>query len=137
MGRFLALPALTAACLLAGCDRGSGDISPPQRHGRYAGIGVFEPGRLWSRMAVPKQAKASPAATIADDEHVIVVVDSVTGEVRQCGDHSGYCVSMNPWGQGPAPEQRAPVPLAAHAADLQREDNAAVSNDAAPAKAEH
>jgi hypothetical protein len=136
MSRFLALPALAAACLLAGCDRGSGDISPPQRHGRYAGIGVFEPGRLWSRMAVPKQANASQAATIADDEHVIVVVDSVTGEVRQCGDHSGYCISMNPWRQAPGPAQSAPVPLTVHAADLQRED-AAVTNAAAPADAAH
>jgi hypothetical protein len=135
MSRFL-IPVLTAACLLAGCDRGSGDISPPQRHGRYAGIGVFEPGRLWSRMAVPKQANASQAATIADDEHVIVVFDSVSGEVRQCGDHSGYCVSMNPWRQAPGPAQSAPVPLTAHAADLQRED-AAVANAAAAADAAH
>lgn len=70
-------------------------------------------------------------AKLQDDEHVIVVIDSHTGEVRQCGDHSGYCVSMNPWG-GQASGAMLPVKLSKHAADLDAEDQAATqTNDAA------
>jgi hypothetical protein len=127
MRRVLAVPALIAACLLAGCDRGSDGTSRPSRHGRYAGIGVFEPGNLWSRMAIPKKATAPEAATTADDEHIIVVVDTDTGEVRQCGDHSGYCTAMNPWTQAIGAQQKAPVTLTAHAADLAREAEANAS----------
>ena len=36
-------------------------------------------------------------ARLSDDEEIIVVIDNQTGEVRQCGDHSGVCVAMNPW----------------------------------------
>jgi len=127
MGRILFVPALLAACLLAGCHRGPGGVSRPPRHGRYAGIGVFEPGNLWSRMALPKTAAAPQAATTADDEHIIVVVDTDTGEVRQCGDHSGYCTAMNPWTQAISAQQKAPVTLTAHAEDLAREAEANAS----------
>lgn len=126
MRRILAVPAWLALALLGGCDRGRGDgMSHPQRHGRYAGIGVFAPGNLWSRMALPKTKAVPQAATTADDEHIIVVVDSDTGEVRQCGDHSGYCTAMNPWTKAIAPQQHAPVTLTAHAADVAREAEAA------------
>ncbi|MEO6040308.1 MAG: hypothetical protein ABIP41_00215 [Croceibacterium sp.] len=72
------------------------------------------------------------AATIADDEHVIVVVDSITGEVRQCGDHSGYCVAMKPWSGGSSPAM-----LSKHAADLAAEESAATqsTNGSAPSAA--
>jgi hypothetical protein len=111
------IPAL-AILLLAGCDHAADGSSRPPRHGRYAGIGVFEAGGLWQKMVVPKQAGAAAQAKTADDEHVIVVVDSDTGEIRECGDLTGYCVSMNPWARALAPEQKAPVALGAHAADL-------------------
>jgi len=64
------------------------------------------------------------AATIADDEHVIVVIDSHTGEVRQCGDHSGYCVAMNPWNGAGSGVPALPAKLVKHAADLAAEDRA-------------
>src|SRR4051794_35369098 len=121
MRRILAVPALLAVCLLAGCDRGSDSMSRPPRHGRYAGIGVFAAGTLWSKMTVPNKVAPPHAATTADDEHVIVVVDTDTGEVRECGDYSGYCTAMNPWTQAIAPEQKTPVPLTAHAADVARD----------------
>jgi len=70
-------------------------------------------------MAVSDPPNDPAAATIADDEHVIVVVDSRTGEVRQCGDHSGYCVRFDPWQERGAPV--APVRLSKHAADLATE----------------
>jgi len=64
--------------------------------------------------AVPKDAQQ---ARISDDEHVIVVIDSQTGEVRQCGDHSGYCVAMAPWKRA----DTLPMKLTAHAEDLERD----------------
>lgn len=58
------------------------------------------------------------SATTADDEHVIVVVDSQSGEVRECGDYSGVCASFNPWTRAIAGQQITPVQLTKHAADL-------------------
>lgn len=60
-----------------------------------------------ARMAV--KAPDRPAA--GGDEHVMVVVDSVSGEVRECGDHSGYCIAMNPWAQAATEAQRLPVDI--------------------------
>jgi hypothetical protein len=129
MGNRIAVASMIALFALGGCHSAS-DVGSlrPARHGRYAGIGVFDVGPLWSKMAVPKPAAGQQAATTADDEHVIVVVDTDTGEVRECGDLSGTCAAFNPWTSVIAPPQRAPVPLTAHAADL-----AANSTDAEPA----
>jgi hypothetical protein len=123
---------LLAIALLGACERGSGGGTRPARHGRYAGIGVFEAGTLWSKMTGPNRAAAPQAATTADDEHIIVVIDSDSGDVRECGDLSGYCTTMNPWTLAIAPQQRAPVPLSAHAADLVREAEANANNTLAP-----
>jgi hypothetical protein len=62
--------------------------------------------------------KTASAATTADDEHVIVVVDSQTGEVRECGDYTGVCVNMNPWTKAISAPQSAPVTLTKHLADV-------------------
>jgi hypothetical protein len=126
--------AILAVLLLGGCDHAADGSSRPPRHGRYAGIGVFAAGDLWQKMVLPKQAAVAAQAKTADDEHVIVVVDSDSGEIRECGDLTGYCVSMNPWTRALAPEQRAPVALSAHAADLAAEaaTNAADTNDPPP-----
>lgn len=111
---------LMALCLLPGCNGGrSAEPAGPRSQGRYAGIGVFDAGRLWAQMSGAASATDPAAAGIADDEHVIVVLDSHTGEVRQCGDHSGYCVAMSPWSGSPP---RLPAKLAKHAADLASED---------------
>lgn len=124
---------LLCACALDGCNQHEAPSSAgPKSPGRYAGIGTFDAGRLWQQMKGAPTTQDSAAAKLADDEHVIVVLDSHTGEVRQCGDHSGYCVSMNPWaanGSGAS----VPVNLAKHAADLDAENNAA-ADAAAPAK---
>ena len=107
---------------LAGCHHAPEAASNNGLHpGRYSGIGVFDAGRLWAEMSAPG-SKANPAmATLKDDEHIIVVLDSHTGEVRQCGDHSGYCVAMNPWMRS-GPQNTLPVKLAKHASDLAAED---------------
>jgi len=129
---------LAAVSALAACSRQDaanemeGLAKSP---GRYAGIGTFEPGRLWQQVEGAAATKDSKAARLADDEHIIVVLDSHTGEVRQCGDHSGVCVAMNPWARG-APIA-APTSLTKHAADLDAEAKAELdkaNKEAAPAR---
>ena len=102
-------------------------------HGRFAGIGIFDVGPLWSRMAGGDQP-TGPAAALADDEHVIVTVDSDTGEIRECGDLSGRCVAMNSWTRAIASGQQAPVALQAHAAEVARQEREAVRDEEAAAR---
>jgi hypothetical protein len=108
---------------------------PHRGGGRYFGIGIYSTDQLWSRMVgVTKNADAAKA-TLDDDSQIIVVVDSRTGEIRQCGNNSGYCVGMNPWTNKLGPQQGAPIGLSEHAADIQRKAELE-SNEAAaePAK---
>lgn len=108
------------ACAKGGLERGA-DASP-QATGRYVGIGIYEPGELWAKLA---QAKApdrpdstvlsDDGAVLSDDGAVIVVVDSYTGQVRQCGNLSGVCISMDPWKQAIGPGLSGPVALTEHA----------------------
>ncbi|TMJ19235.1 MAG: hypothetical protein E6G92_05390 [Alphaproteobacteria bacterium] len=100
---------------LAGCDGRPDSGSGPRHGGRYQGIGTYPAGTLWSRQQADR-SRDPASATIADDEQVIVVVDSSTGEVRQCGNLSGYCIRTNPWSGAAAPAR-----LTAHAADVARE----------------
>jgi hypothetical protein len=119
----LVLLGLTAALMLAGCSRDTQGASGEAR-GRYGGIGLYPAGQMWAQLAHP--APGNPAAArLDDDEQIIVVIDSRTGEVRQCGNVSGYCVALNPWGGALAVGQRAPLPLAKHADQLEREAAAA------------
>jgi len=118
------------ALLLAGCSRmeAANDGDSPKNPGRFAGIGVFEAGRLWEQLATAKPSADPQAARIDDDEHIIVVVDTHTGEVRQCGDLSGYCVAMNPWSGLPG---GAPAKLVKHGSDLDAEARRAAEEEAA------
>jgi hypothetical protein len=115
------------ACALAGCNQREASSAGPKSPGRYAGIGTFDAGRLWQEMkgAPPSQDKS--AASLADDEHVIVVLDSHTGEIRQCGHHKGFCVSRYPWTAG-ARTAATPVTLTQHATDLAAQDNAVAAD---------
>lgn len=138
--RISALSILATGCLLSGCGQQGAVSGPgPKSQGRYAGIGTYDAGRLWGQMAGIEAPADAAAAKLEDDEHIIVVIDSHTGEVRQCGDYSGVCVAMNPWaGQGA--RSATPVKLKKHAADLAAEDQATVeevepaSNQAVPAR---
>ena len=138
--RISALSILATGCLLSGCGQQGAVSGPgPKSQGRYAGIGTYDAGRLWGQMAGIEAPTDAAAAKLEDDEHIIVVIDSHTGEVRQCGDYSGVCVAMNPWaGQGA--RSATPVKLKKHAADLAAEDQATVeevepaSNQAVPAR---
>ena len=68
------------ACLLSACNQEPAASSAgPRSAGRYAGIGTFDAGRLWHQMKGPPNSRDSAAAKLADDEHVIVVLDSHTG----------------------------------------------------------
>lgn len=120
---------LAIVCALAGCDQHDASSAGPKSPGRYAGIGTFDAGRLWQEMKGPSMSQDKSAASLADDEHVIVVLDSHTGEIRQCGDHTGFCVAMNPWATG-ARTAATPVILGQHAADLAAQDKAAVAESA-------
>ena len=86
-------------------------------------------------MAGVEAPSDTAAAKLEDDEHIIVIIDSHTVEVRQCGDYSGVCVAMNPWAaQGS--RSATPVKLKKHAADLAAEDQASIDNaEPAPNKA--
>lgn len=128
--------ALIAAAILSACNNGPQPGPGGHRGGRYLGIGTYPAGRMWSRMVAADPAPNADAAAIADDEQIIVVVDSNTGEVRQCGNLTGHCIGMNPWTATLGRGQAAPVPVRQHAADADREAEAAVpagvSNSATP-----
>jgi hypothetical protein len=132
---------MVVGSILSGCDREAAMSGPgaAKSQGRYAGIGTYPTGRLWQQAAEAAAPADAAMARLEDDENVIVVIDSHTGEVRQCGDHSGYCVTMSPWAaQGP--RTPAPVKLKKHAADLDAEDQSnleeaqPVGNSATPAR---
>lgn len=117
MMKTVGLVVIAATCL-AGCKKGGAAwLGPEHEQGRrrYAGIGIYSPAQPWTRMVAAQQAKATPAAQTIDDQAIIVVQDSVTGEVRACGDLTGYCIGMNPWKTPLAAAQLAPINLTEHA----------------------
>ena len=128
--RVLSLLLVTAG--LAGCGAMPEQPSVPRQGGRYAGIGIYHAGEMWRRMVAAERPREPATATLRDDETVIVVVDGHTGEVRQCGNHTGYCISMQPWAGAPGREQRLPVNLTEHLAEVEE----AEERDRAAATAE-
>ena len=112
--------ALGAAIMLSGCGDRAGTGGGPHHGSRYVGIGLYPAGALCQHLAGVQRPTDSRAATLADDEQIIVTVDSQTGEIRQCGNLSGHCVTMNPWSGRPAP-----VNLDRHAGDLTEEETTA------------
>jgi hypothetical protein len=127
MNRALLVFAVAAVAALGGCKKNESatDVtgSNPGLFGpraRYSGVGHYTPGRLWTEVAGAEAGKDPAAARPADDDEVIVVVDGATGEIRQCGNMSGVCISMNPWAKAPPAGRSAPVALNKHAEDLDR-----------------
>ena len=127
-------PYETAAARDAADDQGL------RKQSRYQGIGIYHPGEMWSQIsrADPPEGAQTPggdrsttpaAATLKDDDEVIVVVDNKTGELRQCGNLSGFCVGMNPWAKPLGAPQAVPLPLIKHAEEL-------AADEAAQSKAE-
>jgi hypothetical protein len=119
------------ACL-AGCGGPVSDGPGPQQGGRYAGIGLYGAGDMWQRLVAASRPQDAAAASLRDDEMVIVVVDSRTGEVRQCGNLSGHCIGSNPWAAPLGREQTLPVNLTETRAAVDRardQQGGAVVND--------
>jgi hypothetical protein len=129
MKHILAL--MAAAAILGGCDRSQERAPHGPGQGRYLGVGIYDAGTLWQEQANAEPPKDPKAATLADDSEVLVVVDSATGEIRQCGNFSGRCLSLNPW-RGPA--GAAPAAFVRHAADVAREAAGNPPGKAAPVK---
>jgi len=124
--KLLTVSVLVAACSVVwGCQKAAVGESSVHNKGRYQGVGLYDPGRMWSRGISANQPKDPALATTADDEKIIVVVDSNTGEIRQCGNLSGYCIAMNPWTKPLPPPQYAPLSVTKHDAELEQEDTAA------------
>jgi hypothetical protein len=110
---------IATAFSVGGCNRpADGGSASLAHHGRYVGVGIYPVGQMWSQMVVANASKDTAAAKPNDDEQVVVVVDSNTGELRQCGNLTGYCVGMNPWAKSLMASQVTPVPLAKHAEQL-------------------
>ena len=114
--RHLGLGGLVLLAGLCACSRPQTvGGSPAGDGGRYAGFGVYAADEGWRRLAGPEPVSDKPAdgapaaATIKDDDVVLVTIDTHSGEVRQCGAVSGYCVAMNPWSRPPG--QSAPAML--------------------------
>ena len=111
--------ALLAVLCLTGCNKRTtatvlGVFDDLGHHGHYAGVGIYAPNEAWTKVAAAGQP-AGPAAATIDDQAIIVVVNSDTGELRACGDLSGYCVGMNPWDKPLAPSGHTPIALTGHA----------------------
>jgi hypothetical protein len=100
---------------VAACKKSSdAGFESKAAHGRYAGVGIYTPGAPWTKLLAAETANPAGARPI-DDQAIIVVIDSQTGEVRACGDLSGTCVGMNPWKSAMAASRVAPVALTEHA----------------------
>ena len=108
---------LTAGCQKkaepsAGVDDGWHPFGPP--HGRFLGLGIYSPGDAWAKRVDAGETKDERAAKPLDDQAIFVVIDSATGEVRACGDMTGYCIGMNPWRSALVAVQVAPLRLSEH-----------------------
>ncbi len=125
---------LLAGLAVGGCG-GPVDVTRHGPTGRYAGVGIYPADRTWTMMTDADKPSDKTKSTVADDQVVIVVVDSNTGEVRQCGNMSGYCIGMNPWTRSLGGAQTSPVKVSEHAPEKIAGQGAAtetpVSNEAA------
>lgn len=111
--RYICFAVIASSCLGA-CNKpaiSEGDA----HHGRYVGIGIYTPGTAWTKMVAVGAPQSTPAARPIDDQAIIVVTDSDTGEIRACGDLTGYCIGMNPWNKALVPSRTAPIGLTEHA----------------------
>ncbi len=125
-----AWPVIAAALALAACQKKEEAPAAPaldnygRATGRFLALGHFEPGRLWREVARAPGSRDPTAARPDDDEKVIAVVDSRTGEVRQCGNLSGACISFNPWMTPADALPQAPVQLRKHLSQAIEQDEA-------------
>lgn len=116
--RLLGMAAALAVCGLIGCKKAADgfqfDQSDPGHRGRYSGVGIYSPGPSWLKLTTGLPPADPAVAKPVDDQAIIVVTDSQTGEVRACGDLTGHCVGMNPWRVNLVKSQIAPVGVTEH-----------------------
>ena len=124
--------AAAGVVLLAGCNRPWAGGAGTGPHGRYSGVGVYPAGRMWRQMVGGADSQDPKSAKLDDDEQVIVVVDGATGELRECGNLSGYCVGLSPWAKLLPGSQTAPLSLGKHAPQLADEAAARAKAASAP-----
>jgi hypothetical protein len=77
---------------------------------------------MWQQIVRSGPAANAASATLKDDEQVIVLVDSNTGELRQCGNLTGFCTAMSPWTNSLPSGAHAPTALVKHAEQLDQEE---------------
>lgn len=135
---------LAAAAAVAGCQKAEEAPAAAATlfgwggsKARYVGVGIYSPGALWTELARPTREPDATAAVLDDDNEVIVLIDSVTGQLRQCGNLSGYCIGMNPWSDPLDPAQAAPARLLKHAKQLREEAEAAADAEARKNRTDH
>ena len=105
---------------LASCKRsdvGDWAFGDATRHGHYGSVGIYAPGQSWKDLAARGMSTASATAKLGDDQAIVVVEDTDTGELRACGDLTGYCIGSNPWKQMLSASQVTPVSLTRHPDD--------------------
>ena len=125
--RSAAIIGLVACGLIGGCSSEPAMTGPAAKgQGRFTGIGIYNTDRLWPEVVGSSANADTATAKLSDDSQIIVVVDGRTGEIRQCGNYSGFCVTMSPWSNGRV-FVTAPANLKRHATDLAAEDEAASS----------
>lgn len=116
--------AAVAALGVTGCQKADekAPIAINGPRGRYVGVGLYGAGPMWSHLVRPAATDADPAsARLDDDEQIIVLLDTATGELRQCGNLSGHCIGLNPWAQPLAKDLGMPARLLKHAEQLSAE----------------
>ena len=89
-------------------------MPPAPQHGRYVGVGIYGPDKQWQRLVLASRVTDEALAKQIDDQVIIVVADSTTGELRACGDLTGYCIGMNPWTKPLLGAQISPIRLTSH-----------------------
>ena len=127
-----------AALMLVGCQKKEaaaavvGAKAGPSLRARFVAVGIYSPAETWTQVVGTAVGESPPGpgpgpgpALPADDDEILVVLDSATGEIRQCGNLSGRCLAMNPWAQAIDPRAVAPTMLLKHAAQLKAEAQAA------------
>lgn len=123
--RLALLAIAVSAVSISSCGRPVENSAGMAGKGRYVGVGHYAPGRMWSQIVRGDGPSNAAAAKASDDEQVIIVMDSNTGELRQCGNLSGFCIGMNPWSKPLSAAQTAPLAVAKHAAEIEAQSAAA------------
>jgi hypothetical protein len=116
---FFCVPLFTHAAL-CGCNPQAAAMNESveathDEGGRYAGIGTYQADSVWNDIEGAAATNDAELAGQRDDSQIIIVTNRHTGEIRQCGNYSGFCIVMNPWkGESRANAPQSPVRIDRH-----------------------